>query len=100
MTVRRFTFDLALEDPRNPDAGDVLVSARRVYRITEAVPVDSKVWGNRWRLTVHTVGTATDGRPDIMPWLEAGNRVWYSSHYRRGETPAEFFARREVPVAP
>lgn len=88
---RRFNLDLALDNPSNPIAGDVLVSTRAVYRITDVRPVDSRVWANRWKLTVQRIGDATNGEPNSWPTLGEGNRRWDSVPYRRGETPQSVF---------
>jgi hypothetical protein len=88
MTPRRMNFDLALDDPTNPVAGDILHSTSRVrqqhswYVIVEARPVDSRVWGNRWALTLRRLA----GSPKAHE-VNVGARVWYSTPYARGERP-------------
>lgn len=94
--VGSFIFDLAPDDTRAPCAGDLLVTARLVYRVTFVRPVDSRVWDNRWALTVTRLGARTG--PGV--WAEAnagtpeGARCWHSARYARGETPQSFYAQR------
>ena len=89
--TRRFTLDLALDNERAPRPGDVLVSARTVRRITEARPVESRVWPNRWAIVYVDVGTATRHVPDERVELAEGCIVLTTSLYRRGEGPADHF---------
>ena len=100
-SVRRFSLDLALDDPRSPVAGDVLTTARNVYRITEARPVDSRVWGNRWKLTLRLVGTLANENtwPTVNAENETGARVWHSSRYAKGETPQQYFGAARPPAS-
>lgn len=87
MRSRRLNLDLALDDEDNPAVGDVLVSARCAYRVWEARPVDSRLWGNRWALTLRPLGPHHREPPEPAP----GGRRWYSKPYRRGEKPADHF---------
>lgn len=106
MSVRRFNYDLELDNPRAPQPGDIMVGARVAYRIVEARPVESRVWGNRWKLTVRRVGPSPRGDgvdewdlfrlqhycyPSDPPdgWVYE----WSFSNYARGERPADYFAR-------
>lgn len=73
------------------ERGDVIVSARCVYRILDAVPVDSAKWGNRTRVVAVKIGTATDHEADVPPDLEPGAEIYWTQTYRRGEGPEEFF---------
>lgn len=91
MKRRSFTLDQALENDRAPLVGDVIVSARTVRRVVDVRPVESRVWPNRWRLTVDYIGKATNGRPDEPVAIEEGRQVITTSLYRRGEGPVEFF---------
>jgi hypothetical protein len=95
--MTRFNLDLALDNPRAPAPGDILVTARILYRITGARLVDSKIWPNRWSCTVERIrarthdervaGTATI---DVEDQGEA--RLIFTERYQRGETPSDYFA--------
>ena len=94
MKARRFSLDLALDDDRPPIAGDTVVTARTVNRVVEARPVESRVWGNRWKVTLHRTGERTleDRRLCRVPATEDGARCFVTVLYRPGETPERFFA--------
>lgn len=92
MKSRRFSLDLALDDDRPPQAGDVIVTARTVNRVTAARPVESRVWGNRWAVTVSRIDS--EGR--FAANVEPGARCFTTTAYKRGETPAEFFGQISV----
>lgn len=94
---RQFTLDQALTNHRAPRPGDVLLTARTVQRVVDARPVESRVWANRWRLTVHSAGTATNHVPDEPVVVPEGCERIVTEVYRRGETPAEFFAKLDEP---
>ncbi len=77
--------DFALDEPRAPGPDDVLRSPRLDRRILDARPTESRVWSNRWTLT-------------LGPGLPAGSLeplrdgiVIDSFVYRRGEGPRDFF---------
>lgn len=91
MKARRMTFDLALDDQRSPERGDVLATERAVYRILDARPVESRIWGNRWALTCERIGDRSDVRRLTRPMRGSGHRLWYSTLYRRGERPQDHF---------
>lgn len=84
------TFDLELDAHRSPDRGDVLATERAVYRVLDARPVESRIWGNRWALTCERIG---DRRGDarVPRALRGEAYVWYSTLYRRGERPQDHF---------
>lgn len=82
---RRMTVDLHPDDDTSFVAGDVLFTPRARYVVVEAQPVDSRVWWNRWRLTIRRV----DRDPGFVPSL--GVRAHHVSSYGRGEGPAEHF---------
>lgn len=105
MTVRRFNYDLELDDPLTPQPGDILVGPRVAYRIVDARPVESRVWGNRWALRVERIGPSPQGH-GVDPWDEfrathhcypfpvAGwVHEWSYQSYAKGEKPADYFAR-------
>lgn len=85
----RVTLDLPLDDDRPPERGDLIVSARLVYVVLDARPVDSRVWENRWHVDLRRHG------PSSGPWpsVELGARCFRTQRYEKGETPREFFAR-------
>lgn len=83
MKVRRFTMDLHPDDTRPPVAGEVVHTARASYRVTGSREVDSRVWCNRWSLTLERLADGTRPAPGV--------REFYTRSYRRGETPAQFF---------
>jgi hypothetical protein len=85
---RRFSLDLAADEPRSPDRGDVLAGPRAAYRIIEARPVESRIWCNRWALTVERIGSRDD-LARVPP--EEYAYVWDSTPYRRGEGPSDVF---------
>lgn len=78
----RVTFDLALTDHRIPARGDILHTPHRCYRILEARPVDSKVWGNRWRLQLTRIDPS-----EADPVAQS----WRSRRYVVGESPQSHF---------
>lgn len=84
----RFRLDLAVDDSRSPDRGDVLYSARLIYEITDARPVDSKVWPNRWAITCRRLGPRN---ADTVVVPRPGAQAWHSRLYRRGEGPADHY---------
>jgi hypothetical protein len=80
--------DLAVDDPRTPERGDIMYSARLVYEVLDARPVESKIWTNRWRLDVRRVGPRT-AETVVVP--RPGAQAWHTRLYQRGETPADHF---------
>jgi hypothetical protein len=86
MSTRRFSFDLELNNPDAPEAGDLFTTARTDYLVTLARPVDSKKWGNRWHIEARSLGTRDQSRQAEPP-----HHHWFSGHYAKGETPAQFF---------
>ncbi len=91
MKLRRFTYDLELDNPRSPVAGDLCMSARALYRITEARPVDSRLWGNRWALTCQRIGVPDD-LDQHLPAVAHDGTLWRFGRYQKGQTPQQFFA--------
>lgn len=95
-STRRFTLDIALHD-QPPITGDHLAGPQAAYEILEVLPVDSKVWPNRWRLTVRRIGNTADHAAAIKDdqrsaALRGTRPTWRTFRtYRRGEGPAEFF---------
>lgn len=71
-----------------PVAGTILAPgtprARAWYRVTDCIEVDSRVWHDRWRLTVVRIDPPTDAEqaaaPAVIPVV----------HYRRGEGPRDW----------
>ena len=85
--MRRRTHDLPLDERDAPAAGDLFVGPVALYRITDARPVDSTQWGNRWSLAITRIGDAVDLEAHETP----DTHVWAYRMYRRGETPADIF---------
>ena len=85
------TLDLAEHDEQAPDVGELLVTARNVYRITSVREVESRVWCNRWAITLRLIGLRS--QVDVEALAER-RHVRYSGRYAKGETPAQFFARQ------
>lgn len=80
---------------RRVQVGDVLVNNASAYRVTAMREVESRVWPDRWRLTLDRVASR-DGRP--MPvWAhhaaskvtEPDGQVIWTNSYRRGEGPRD-----------
>lgn len=90
-----FTLDLALDNPRVPERGDLVATARTVYRVLDSRPVDSTLWGNRWHLRLQVLARTThEGIRAAVLEHHGGDPVpyvWWSDRYRPGETPAEYF---------
>lgn len=84
----RFVYDLPLTEEQAPRPGDYMTSVRCAYEIVDAVPVESRVWPNRWKLTLRRLPSGCNDDPPI-PQLD--HVTWPSERYRRGESPAEFF---------
>jgi hypothetical protein len=80
--------DLAPDDLVAPAPGDLVHSARATYRVTGSREVESRVWCNRWALTLERLPGAGPG---------TGGREFHVRSYRRGETPAEFFGAEALP---
>ena len=94
MTTRIRTLDLPLDDHEAIAPGDIIVSARLVQRVTDARPVESRVWGNRWRVTMLVLRERTldERRRDVGPrgddiGMEVGRRIMFTRMYRPGERP-------------
>lgn len=85
---------MAEHDQDVPNAGDLLVSTRVVYRIVDVREVESRVWSNRWRLDVHRVGLRTE--VNVAALLHDGELALHTGCYRKGEKPAEWFARQRA----
>lgn len=81
MKVRRFTLDRAPGDAA-PQVGEVMASARNLYRVTFVRPVESQVWPNRWHVETQPLGPHHGRIP------EGASR---SATYRRGEGPSDHF---------
>lgn len=85
-----FTMDCAPDDLRPPAEGDYVATARTGYRVTEVRPVESRLWPNRWRLTVVKIGSADlarlAARNDGTFLHESGTyqgvpvREWWAAH--------------------
>lgn len=83
------TLDCAPGSPP-PQVGDVLVKPRKKYRITEVRPIESRVWPNRWKVTMVESGLSGGH----ICWWDPYDRRWTCFHttsYRRGEGPVEFY---------
>lgn len=92
---RPLILDMPAEDEWPPQPGDYVLTARHAYQVTGARPVDSRVWCNRWTLDVEFVGLRT-ARPELdrsfdLGLMWEGGRVFTSTRYARGETPAMAF---------
>lgn len=85
---------MALDNERAPQAGDVVVTPRAMYRVTGARLMDSAVWDNRWLLDVHRIGDARNGKPLGLVSLESDCIIHRTTKYGKGESPAEFFGRQ------
>lgn len=79
--ARELYYDI-LDDRQPPVPGDFLQGVRARYEVTEVRPVDSRVWWNRWLLTV--VRVPSQSEPSF------GRRVHPFRRYRRGEGPEDF----------
>lgn len=86
MKARRHIFDIGLDDTRAPAPGDLVHRHSPVknieswWRITDARPVESKLWGNRWALTIERL---------LAPPTSTDRFVWESWAYAKGERPGE-----------
>lgn len=89
--AHRTYLDLPL-DATGPDAppsvGDIMLGARHAHRVVDIWPTDSRVWPNRWTVTLEPLGPYD---PDHLPPIRESceYRTWRT--YRRGEGPREFF---------
>lgn len=83
----RFTFDRITPCPI-PTAGTILAPgtprARAWYRVVECIEVDSRVWHDRWRLTVVRIDPPTDDEKQRAP------AVIEVVHYQPGEGPRDY----------
>lgn len=50
--MRRWYLDLHPDNPNCPQIGDVLVTTRAEYPVVDVWPTESRVWSNRWTLTL------------------------------------------------
>lgn len=99
--MRTIRYDLPLDCDQPPQRGDMMSSTRVVYRVLDAVLVDSPVWDNRWRIQLERVGRIA---PDGMYHYDDGLTVrdvaardarwWDFRPYASGEGPVEFFRDR------
>lgn len=94
---------LDMIDPDNdgpPQVGDVVVTARLVRIITEVRPVESRIWHDRWHLTLQKVGPVDPWPTEALaPLLADGVRVHrLGPLYRRGEGPADVARSLGLPV--
>lgn len=87
--TRRMTLDLALNNHHPPVLGDLLTTERAAYVITDIRPVESRVWGNRWKIELRRLPHGSNSRP---PLTVGEQRVHPTSTYARGERPADYFA--------
>lgn len=69
------------EDP--PAPGDLIRSTRNRYRVLDVRPVESRVWSNRWKLTLENLG-----RHEDAPWAEGEHSF---RRYRPGEGPEDSY---------
>jgi len=83
-STRTFVMDLALDEDQPPQPGDRVGTARAHYTVVASRPVESRVWPNRWHLTLRR----TD--PPRVPPLD-GTRYFPTRAYRRGERPDDHF---------
>ena len=88
ITVRRFALDLPEDETDHPEHGDYLVGPVALYRVIDAVPVESADASNRWRLDVARIGDARDHR---CPQRADGH--WPCWHY----TPHSRSRNRNTP---
>lgn len=86
--TRTFTLDLPPGDDRPPVAGDLLLSTRTAYFVSEVRPVDSKVWCNRFALIVRPLGPY---RPEHVKLMERTGRIHRSGSYPKNMTVAEWW---------
>ena len=88
----RFTLDMAEGDEYPPAPGDLLTTERMVYLVTAVCEVDSRVWCNRWSLTLDRLGPIRD-LVEIRHRYPDGD-IRRTTRYAKGEGPAQFFGRQ------
>lgn len=90
--MRRFYYDLPLDEEDHPEAGDVMVGPRNAYRVVDARPTDSRVWENRWTVFVRPLGPIErrDGL-GYPPMPAGGGRHWDFSPYPHGVGPRDHY---------
>lgn len=87
--MRRFYYDLPLDEPDHPEPGDVMVGPRNAYVVVDAHPTDSRVWENRWTVFLRPLGPMPDrARPPLPP---EGGRHWNFSPYPPGVGPRDHY---------
>lgn len=97
MPVHRF--DRIDERTALPEPGDVYVTARLVYLVTEVRPIESKVWHDRWRISLERVGPRDPWPTDqLAARLELGATVHHVSTYAKGEGPADTASELGLPI--
>lgn len=81
-----------------PEPGDVYVTARLVYVVTEVRPIESRVWHDRWRIELERVGPRDPWPTEQLAGrLEPGATVHHVSRYERGETPSSVAVELGLP---
>lgn len=79
MKTRSWTVDCAIgENP--PLAGAIVASTRARYELLEVIPVESRIWPNRFRFVMRR-----------LPSDDPVDGEWPVTPYRRGEGPADHF---------
>lgn len=87
--LRQFTMDMHPDDELPPVPGDLMTTARKAYEVVESRPVESRVWCNRWKITLRPLDRGSNDDP---PHLSREGQRWFpTTAYRRGETPLDHF---------
>lgn len=101
-----FRIDYFWPDSRRAEPGDLLLGLSLVYRVTAVRPVESRLWHDRWMLTVERVGHRDGDLLDNLPAWKAESVELYGScfvmetgAYQKGETPQDYARRVGAPLA-
>lgn len=86
------TLDTPLDDPHPPQPGDLLATARRLYLVKAAEPVETRIRCSRWRLDCELLDKRTNQsapfRPEAAARAALGGQYLRSVAYRKGEPPS------------
>lgn len=92
-------FDRIDPDTTLPEPGDVYVTARLVYLVTEVRPIESRIWHDRWRIELERIGPRDPWpRDQLAARLAVGATVHQVSTYEKGETPSTVARELGLPV--
>lgn len=90
MKPRRMTIDLAPDDTKPPKPGDVVLTARTMNRVVASRPIDSRIWCNRWHVTLDRLSSGGD-ISGLGALAKGGARVFRTRPYLRGERPQDVY---------